>query len=100
MRGRGLGRADARSIWTKWWRAKQSYTWSGVGRGQIHPKGDLSSLETNMVVTQILDAARESATDGEDGEAEQAGGLRLRFTLRKEAVNIPVRDYDRLKPLS
>jgi hypothetical protein len=64
MRGRGLGRADARSIWTKWWRAKQSYTWSGVGRGQIHPKGDLSSLETNMVVTQILDAARESARTG------------------------------------
>jgi predicted dehydrogenase len=37
---------------------------AAVLRGQIHPKGDLSSLETNMVVTQILDAARESARTG------------------------------------
>jgi hypothetical protein len=30
-------------------------------RGEIQPKGDLSSLDTNIVVMQILDAARESA---------------------------------------
>ena len=33
----------------------------GVMRGEIQPKGDLSSLDTNIVVMQILDAARESA---------------------------------------
>lgn len=32
-----------------------------VLRGQIVPKGDLTALDTNMVVMQILDAARESA---------------------------------------
>jgi predicted dehydrogenase len=37
---------------------------AGVLRGQIHPDGDLSSLDTNMVVMQILDAARESAKTG------------------------------------
>ncbi|WP_047491429.1 Gfo/Idh/MocA family protein [Terriglobus sp. TAA 43] len=31
---------------------------------QIDPKGDLSSLETNMVVVQILDAARTSIKEG------------------------------------
>lgn len=31
---------------------------------QIDPKGDLSSLETNMVVVQILDAARTSIQEG------------------------------------
>jgi predicted dehydrogenase len=35
-----------------------------VLRGEIKPDGDLSSLETNMVVMQILDAARESAKTG------------------------------------
>lgn len=37
---------------------------AAVLRGQIHPKGDLSSLDTNIVVMQILDAARESARTG------------------------------------
>ena len=35
----------------------------GVVRGEIQPAG-LSSLEVNMTVTEILDAARESATTG------------------------------------
>jgi predicted dehydrogenase len=33
-------------------------------RGEIHPDGDLSSLETNVIVVQILAAARESARTG------------------------------------
>ena len=33
-------------------------------RGEIAAKGDLSSLDTNVVVMQILDAARESARTG------------------------------------
>jgi len=37
---------------------------SAVLRGQIKPEGDLSSLETNMVVVQILDAGRRSAETG------------------------------------
>ena len=37
---------------------------AGVLRGQIQAVGDLSSLDTNMVVMQILDAARESAKTG------------------------------------
>jgi glucose-fructose oxidoreductase len=37
---------------------------AAVMRGQIHPDGDLSSLETNMIVVQILAAARESARTG------------------------------------
>jgi predicted dehydrogenase len=37
---------------------------AGVLRGEIKPDGDLSSLDTNMVVVQILDAARESAKTG------------------------------------
>jgi len=37
---------------------------AAVRRGQIHPDGDLSSLETNMIVVQILAAARESAKTG------------------------------------
>jgi predicted dehydrogenase len=35
-----------------------------VLRGQIVPKGDLSALDTNVVVMQILDAARESVRTG------------------------------------
>ncbi len=35
-----------------------------VLRGQIAAKGDLSALDTNVVVMQILDAARESARTG------------------------------------
>jgi predicted dehydrogenase len=37
---------------------------AAVMRGQIHPDGDLSSLDTNMIVVQILAAARESAKTG------------------------------------
>lgn len=37
---------------------------SAVVRGQIHPHGDLSALDTNVTVMQILDAARESAKTG------------------------------------
>jgi len=37
---------------------------AGVLRGQIKPQGDLSALDTNLVVVQILDAARESAKTG------------------------------------
>lgn len=34
---------------------------TAVLRGQLVPKGDLSALDTNVIVMQILDAARESA---------------------------------------
>src|ERR1700722_5070636 len=37
---------------------------SAVLRGQLEPKGDLTALHTNVVVMQILDAARESARTG------------------------------------
>jgi predicted dehydrogenase len=37
---------------------------AGVLGGQIRPKGDLSALDTNVIVMQILDAARESAHTG------------------------------------
>ncbi len=37
---------------------------SAVLRGQLEPKGDLTALDTNVVVMQILDAARESARTG------------------------------------
>jgi glucose-fructose oxidoreductase len=37
---------------------------AAVLRGQLQPDGDLSSLETNVVVMQILDAARRSAQTG------------------------------------
>jgi hypothetical protein len=37
---------------------------AAVLRGEIEPKGDLSALDTNVVVMQILDAARESARTG------------------------------------
>jgi predicted HTH transcriptional regulator len=46
---------------------------AAVIRGQIHPKGDLSSLDTNMVVTQILDAARESAKTGKTVKLSRLG---------------------------
>ncbi len=36
---------------------------AAVLHGQINPKGDLSSLETNVIVVQILDAARQSAKE-------------------------------------
>ncbi len=37
---------------------------SAVLRGELQPKGDLSSLDTNVTVMRILDAARESARTG------------------------------------
>ena len=37
---------------------------AAVVRGQLEPKGDLTALDTNIVVMQILDAARESARAG------------------------------------
>jgi predicted dehydrogenase len=37
---------------------------AAVVRGKIQPHGDLSALDTNVTVIQILDAARESARTG------------------------------------
>jgi predicted dehydrogenase len=37
---------------------------AAVVRDQLEPKGDLTALDTNIVVMQILDAARESARTG------------------------------------
>ena len=37
---------------------------AAVLHGQLDPRGDLSSLDTNLVVMQILDAARRSAQTG------------------------------------
>jgi len=37
---------------------------AAVLRGQLEPKGDLTALDTNIVVMQILDAARESVREG------------------------------------
>jgi uncharacterized membrane protein YccC len=37
---------------------------AAVLRGQIRDRGDLSALDTNVMVMQILDAARESARTG------------------------------------
>ena len=37
---------------------------AAVVRGQLEPKGDLTTLDTNVVVMEILDAARESARTG------------------------------------
>lgn len=37
---------------------------AAVLRGQLVPKGDLTALDTNVIVMQILDAARESARTG------------------------------------
>lgn len=37
---------------------------AAVLRGELQPKADLTSLDTNIIVMQILDAARESARTG------------------------------------
>jgi hypothetical protein len=34
-------------------------------QGTLKPEGDLTSLDTNMIVMQILDAARESVRTGQ-----------------------------------
>jgi len=41
---------------------------AAVVRGELKPSGDLTSLDTNMVVMQILDASRESARTGKTVE--------------------------------
>ncbi len=41
---------------------------AAVLRGELKPQGDLTALDTNMVVMQILDAARESARTGKTVE--------------------------------
>lgn len=46
---------------------------AGVLRGQIHDQGDLSALDTNVTVMQILDAARESARTGRSVRLEHIG---------------------------
>lgn len=44
---------------------------AAVLRGEIVPKGDLTALDTNVVVMQILDAARESARTGKTVRLER-----------------------------
>jgi predicted dehydrogenase len=46
---------------------------AAVVRGDIKPEG-LSSLDVNMVVTEILDAARESARSGKRVDLKSASG--------------------------
>jgi glucose-fructose oxidoreductase len=46
--------------------------------GKIDPKDDLSSLETNVKVVQILDAARESARTGQPVRLGSKSGGRNR----------------------
>jgi predicted dehydrogenase len=41
---------------------------AAVLRGELKPQGDLTALDTNMVVMQILDAARESSRTGKTVE--------------------------------
>jgi predicted dehydrogenase len=44
---------------------------AAVLRGEIKPDGDASSLETNMVVMQIMDAARRAAKTGTTVQIEK-----------------------------
>jgi predicted dehydrogenase len=46
---------------------------AAVVRGQLEPRGDLTALDTNIVVMQILDAARESARTGRSVELRKLG---------------------------
>jgi predicted dehydrogenase len=46
---------------------------SAVLRGQLEPKGDLTALDTNVIVMQILDAARESARTGKSVKLTRLG---------------------------
>jgi predicted dehydrogenase len=46
---------------------------AAVVRGQLEPKGDLTALDTNIVVMQILDAARESARTGKTIQLQKVG---------------------------
>jgi glucose-fructose oxidoreductase len=43
---------------------------AAVLRGELKPQGDLTALDTNVVVMQILDAARESAHTGKTVEVK------------------------------
>ena len=47
---------------------------AAVMRGQLVPEGDLTALDTNVVVMQILDAARESARTGRSVKLSRLGG--------------------------
>jgi glucose-fructose oxidoreductase len=44
-----------------------------VLRGELEPKGDLTALDTNVIVMQILDAARESARTGKTVQLRRIG---------------------------
>jgi predicted dehydrogenase len=46
---------------------------AAVLRGELTPKGDLTALDTNVIVMQILDAARESARTGKTVELKRLG---------------------------
>jgi glucose-fructose oxidoreductase len=46
---------------------------AAVLRGQSDPKGDLTALDTNVIVMQILDAARESARTGKSVKLTKLG---------------------------
>ena len=46
---------------------------AAVLRGQFEPKGDLTALDTNVIVMQILDAARESARTGKSVKLAKIG---------------------------
>jgi predicted dehydrogenase len=46
---------------------------AAVLRGQLQPKGDLTALDTNVIVMQILDAARESVRTGKSVSLTKLG---------------------------
>jgi predicted dehydrogenase len=46
---------------------------AAVLRGELQPRGDLTALDTNIVVMQILDAARESARVGQTVKLTRLG---------------------------
>ena len=46
---------------------------AAVVRGRLEPRGDLTALDTNIVVMQILDAARESARTGKTVQLKRLG---------------------------
>ena len=46
---------------------------AAVLRGELEPKGDLTALDTNVVVMQILDAARESVRTGKTVRLTKVG---------------------------
>jgi len=46
---------------------------AAVLRGQSDPKGDLTALDTNVIVMQILDAARESVRTGKSVKLTKVG---------------------------